>query len=66
MELDFVEQYKVILDRKGISIADIAEKMGITRQSLSQRLQRGNMREKEMDQLTKIIGCKVEIRIIND
>lgn len=70
MKLSFGEQLKIIMNRKNISIQDLANiyeaKTGIkmTRQNLSQRLRRDNFQEQDMYTLAALLDCQVSIQLI--
>lgn len=61
IELSFVEQYKLLLERENKTIADVAGKLGTTRQNISQKLNRNNLTEKDMEQLANAIGYNLDI-----
>lgn len=67
MTLTFGEKVKVILNRKGITIKDLAEALGTTRQNLTNKFSRDNFSEKEMIQIAEKIGCTYDSTLlIND
>ena len=61
--LTFGEQVKVVLNRKGMTIKDLAEAIEQTtgkkmsRQNLTQRLRRDNFQEQDMRMISSILGC---------
>lgn len=69
MELTFGEQMKIILGRKGMSIKELAELMEqqtgkpMSRQNLTQRLNRDNFQEQDMRILAGILGYQVKIQL---
>ncbi len=69
MEFSFGEQIKIILNRKNMTIQDLANlyesKTGVkmTRQNLSQRLKRDNFPEQDMHVLAGLLGFQVSIQL---
>lgn len=69
MELTFGEQIKILLQRKNMTIRDLAdlytEKTGITmsRQNLTQRLKRDNFPEQDMRVIASLLGYSVSIQL---
>lgn len=61
IELSFVEQYKILLERENKTVADVAALIGTTRQNLNQKLNRNNLSEKDMEQLASAIGYDLQI-----
>ncbi len=69
MELTFGEQIKILLNRKHITIQDLAdmytERTGrqMSRQNLTQRLKRDNFPEQDMHILAALLGYSVSIQL---
>ena len=69
MEFSFAEQIKIILNRKNMTIQDLANlyesETGVkmTRQNLSQRLKRDNFPEQDMHTLAGLLGYQVSIQL---
>lgn len=61
IELSFVEQYKILLERENKTVTDVANIIGTTRQNLNQKLNRNNLCEKDMELLADAIGYDVQI-----
>ena len=57
MPLTFAEKVKIICNRKNITIKDLAESLGTTRQNLTNNLSRDNFTEKEMVKISKALDC---------
>ena len=57
MPLTFAEKIKIICNRKNMTIKDLAEALGTTRQNLSNKLSRDNLPEKEMIRIFKVLDC---------
>lgn len=70
MNLTFGEQVKIILGRKGMTIKELAELMeqhtgkAMSRQNLTQRLNRDNFQEQDMRLIAEILGCKFTLSIM--
>lgn len=70
MKLTFGEQIKVMMNRKNMSIQELANiyeaRTGVkmTRQNLSQRLRRDNFQEQDMHILAALLDCEVSIQLI--
>ena len=63
LDLTFGEQVKIILKRKGMTIKELAklieEQTGkkMSRQNMTQRLNRDNFQEQDMRTIASILGC---------
>ena len=70
IHLTFGEQVKIILGRKGMTIKELAEKIEehtgkpMSRQNMTQRLQRDNFQEHDMRLIAKILGCQFQLSIM--
>ena len=63
MKLTVVEQIKVICARKGLTISDLARRMGITPQGLWQTLKKDNMSLNVLYRIADALDCEVNIEI---
>lgn len=54
------EKIKVVLKRRGMTLGDLAEKTGQTRQNLSNKMSRDNFSEKEITQIAGALDCDYE------
>jgi transcriptional regulator with XRE-family HTH domain len=63
MELSVVEQIKIICGRKGLTVSDLARKMGITPQGLWQTLKKDNMSLNVLYRIADALDCEVNIEI---
>lgn len=69
MELSFGEQIKILLNRKHMTIKDLAELytqttgQPMSRQNLTQRLKRDNFPEQDMYTIAALLGYRVSIRL---
>ena len=52
---------KAILKKRHMTIAALAEQVGMSRQNLNNKLSRDNFSEKELAQLAEALGCTVEV-----
>lgn len=72
LELTFGEQVKIVLNRKGMTIKELAglieEKTGkkMSRQNLTQRLSRDNFQEQDMRMIAKILECPLQLSILGE
>ncbi len=57
MPLSMGEKIKVILGRRGITLGELAEKTGQSRQNLSNKMGRDNFSEKELYEIAKALDC---------
>lgn len=70
LDLTFGEQVKIILSRKGMTIKELAEIIEATtgnkmsRQNLTQRLNRDNFQEQDMRMIADILGCSFQLSIL--
>lgn len=54
------EKIRVVLKRKKMTIADLATAIETTSQNLSNKLNRDNFSEKELQQIAEVLGCRFE------
>lgn len=64
MGLSVAEKIRLIMKRQKITMGDLAEASGQTRQNLSNKMTRGNFTEKDITELADALGCTVEIRFV--
>ncbi len=70
--LTFAEQVRIVLGRKKMTIKQLAEEieaktgMKMSRQNLTQRLNRDNFQEQDMRMITEILGCTFQLSILED
>ena len=70
MELTFGEQVKVILKRQNMTIKDLAAILEtrtgkpMSRQNLTQKLNRDNFQEQDMKEIAAALGCGLVIQLI--
>lgn len=61
MSMTVAEKIRLIAKRVNMSMGDLAEGTGQTRQNLSNKLNRDNMSTKDIQALAEAMGCSVEI-----
>lgn len=66
MTATVAEQISIIMKRKKITMGQLADATGQTRQNLSNKMSRGNFTEKDIEKLAAALGCKAEIRFIDE
>lgn len=60
MALTMGEKIRILLRRKKITISDLADMVGTSRQNLTNKLNRDNFTEKELQQIAEVLECKFE------
>lgn len=60
MHLTVGEKIKIILKRRNMTLAQLAEKTGQSRQNLSNKFSRDNFTEKEINQIAEVLNCTFE------
>ena len=63
MELNFTEQIRIILKRQGHNIEWLADKLGMSRQNLSQQMKRANFKENDMKRIAAALDCNVIVEV---
>ena len=61
MNMTVAEKIRLIAKRVNMSMGDLAEGTGQTRQNLSNKLNRDNLSTKDIQALAEAMGCSVEI-----
>ena len=64
MTLSVAEKVRLIMKRQGVTMGELAQASGQTRQNLSNKMTRGNFTEKDIAELAAALGCSAEIRFI--
>ncbi|MBE6943814.1 MAG: helix-turn-helix transcriptional regulator [Ruminococcaceae bacterium] len=57
MSLSMGEKIKVILRRRGMTLSDLADKTGQSRQNLSNKISRDNFSEKDLIEIASALSC---------
>ncbi len=60
MELSTAEKIRIILKRKGMTVKELAELTGQSRQNLAQKLDRDNFDERELRLIAEKMGVSFE------
>ena len=60
MGLTIGEKLKIILKRRDMTLAQLAEATGQSRQNLSNKFNRDNFTEKEVKQIAEVLDCTFE------
>jgi transcriptional regulator with XRE-family HTH domain len=60
MALSMGEKIRIVLRRKKMTITDLAIAIGTSRQNLTNKLNRDNFSEKELQQIAEALGCRFE------
>ena len=55
------EQIKILAARKGLTLADVAERTGQTRQNLSLAFRRGTYSTEWLERIAEALGCDLVI-----
>lgn len=64
MEISVAEKVRLIMKRHNMTMGDLAEASGQTRQNLSNKMTRGNFTEKDIEVLATALGCKARITFV--
>lgn len=65
MQMTTVEKIKLIRDRAGLNLGELAARAETTRQNLNNKFGRNNFSENEIRKLGDVMGYDVEITFIN-
>lgn len=64
MRLSFGEKMRVMMKRRGVSVQELADRLGVSRQNVNQRLNNDSFTLADMEKYTAAIGCSIEIEIV--
>ena len=64
MPLSMSEKIKVVLGRRNMTLGDLAEKTGQTRQNLSNKMSRDNFSEKELYEIAKALDVEFVCKFV--
>ena len=64
MPLTMGEKIKIILGRRNMTLAELAEKIGQSRQNLSNKMSRDNFSEKELYEIAQALNCSYQARLV--
>ena len=60
MPLTMGEKIKILLKRRNTTATELAEKIGTSRQNLTNKFKRDNFSEKEIQQIAQALDCTFE------
>lgn len=66
MELTTTEKIRLALGRKNMTVQDLADKIGTTRQNLHNKLVRGNFKEEDLKQIAEAMNGKIRVTFVFD
>ncbi len=67
MPLTIGEKIKIILGRRNMTLSQLAEKTGQTRQNLSNKMSRDNFSEKDVQEIAAALDCSFSFEfVMND
>lgn len=55
------EKIRILLKRKNVTITELSEKIGTTRQNLTNKLKRNNFNENDLKLIASTLGCTLSI-----
>ena len=64
MDISVAEKLRLIMKRQNMTMGELAEASGQTRQNLSNKMTRGNFTEKDIESLASPLGRSVKISFI--
>ena len=64
MDISVAEKLRLIMKRQNMTMGELAEASGQTRQNLSNKMTRGNFTEKDIESLASALGGSVKISFI--
>ena len=64
MPLTIGEKIKVLLGRRGMTLAQLAESTGQSRQNLSNKMSRDNFSEKDLHEIAEALNCTYKISLV--
>ena len=64
MGLTSSEKIKIVLKRRGMTMGQLAEKTGQTRQNLSNKMSRDNFPERELREIAAALDCERETFLV--
>ena len=63
--LTTAEKIKVIMKRNNFTMTELANQLNCSRQNLSNKMQRKNFDERELNAIANALGCELEINFVN-
>ena len=59
--LSVSEKTKILLNRRGMTVGNLADALNISRQNLSNKLSRSNFDERDIKAIAEALNCDVDI-----
>ena len=59
------EKIRLIVGRRGVTMGEVAEGTGQTRQNFSNKLKRDDFKESELSQIAEFLNCEVKIIFVD-
>lgn len=67
MQFSVSEKIKVILGRRNMTVKELADKLGTSRQNMTNKFARNNFSEKELREIATAMDCSFEVQFtLND
>lgn len=57
MPITMGEKIKIVLKRRSMTLGQLADKLGVSRQNLSNKMSRDNFTEKDLHEIAEALGC---------
>ncbi|MCI8704320.1 MAG: helix-turn-helix transcriptional regulator [Anaerotignum sp.] len=64
MPISMGEKIKIVLKRRNMTTTELAEKIGTSRQNLTNKFKRNNFSEKEIAEIAAVLDCTFEGNLI--
>ena len=64
MPLTMGEKIKVVLNRRNMTLTQLAEKLGQSRQNMSNKMSRDNFTEKELVEIAEALDCTYKANFV--
>lgn len=64
MALTMGEKIKIMMKRRGMTLGELAEATGQSRQNLSNKMGRDNFQEKDIQEMAAALNCDYEANLI--
>lgn len=56
------EKVRILLVKRKITVTDLAKRLGMSQSNLSNKLNRDNFSEKELQEIAEALNCDLDIR----
>ena len=66
MSMSAGEKIKTIMGRQKVSMGEMADKTGQSRQNLSNKMKRDDFAEGEIRKMAAVLGCTVDVRFLDE